>query len=478
MAPPTSVALVDEPARVRLALSPVRRRLLERLAEPASATQLAAELGLPRQRVNYHVRRLEAAGLVELVEERPRRGFTERVLRSAARSFLIDPDLLGEPPATPSPHRLDRFAADHLVTTAAGVVRDVTHMRDAAARGGRRLLTFTLETEVRLAAPADVERLANDLAAGVAGIVARFEQAGGRRFRLVLGGLRPRPRPPHPSPTTPLPTTPLPTTPTTSTAPTPSSPTRSPEMPGPDPLPEDDVRIEVTLPAPFDVVWRWFRDPDLISRWFGWDYDSDEGGLEAEIRMIFVEGTMASEAERTLHIGGHRFALEDREATTVVRVTRAAPAGGPEWTDAFYDDVEEGWISFLHQLRFTLAHHADDERRTLYLSGEAIDPADASPIAGLGLGGPAEGPEARSYRAAAGPGELAGSVWFRSAHQIGLTVDAWGPGLLVLAESATAPPEHPSAQAILTTYGLDDGARASVTDRWTVWWATRYRPSG
>jgi DNA-binding transcriptional ArsR family regulator len=190
-APP--LALVDEPDRVRLALSPLRRRLLERLADPASATHLAAELGISRQRANYHLRQLEGAGLVELVEERPRRGFTERILRATARSFLVDPGVLGEPP--PAPQVIDRFAADHLVAAAAGVVRDVTRMRDAAERRGKRLLTFTIEADVRLAAPVEVERLANALADAVAGVVTTVGHADGRRYRLVVGG--------HPQPATP-----------------------------------------------------------------------------------------------------------------------------------------------------------------------------------------------------------------------------------------------------------------------------------
>jgi DNA-binding transcriptional ArsR family regulator len=189
-----AVALVEEPGRIRLALSPMRHQLLDRMVEPTSATQLAAELGLSRQRVNYHLRQLEAAGLVELVEERPRRGFTERVVRATARSFLVDPGVLGEPSPSPAPHPIDRFAADHLVATAAAVMRTVTRMRDAAARGGRRLLTFTLEADVRLATPADVEALAGALTEAVAGVVAGFDRPGGRRYRLVIGA--------HPAPVT------------------------------------------------------------------------------------------------------------------------------------------------------------------------------------------------------------------------------------------------------------------------------------
>ena len=50
---------VDDPDRVRAALSPLRRELLRRLAQPASATELATAMELPRQKVNYHLRVLE-----------------------------------------------------------------------------------------------------------------------------------------------------------------------------------------------------------------------------------------------------------------------------------------------------------------------------------------------------------------------------------------------------------------------------------
>ena len=46
-------------------LSPLRRAVLERLREaPASATEVAGELGESRQRVNYHVRALERVRFV------------------------------------------------------------------------------------------------------------------------------------------------------------------------------------------------------------------------------------------------------------------------------------------------------------------------------------------------------------------------------------------------------------------------------
>ncbi|WP_432889281.1 ArsR/SmtB family transcription factor [Kribbella sp. CA-245084] len=179
---------VEEPEKVRLALSPIRRQLLELLREPASATQVAATLDLPRQRVNYHLRELEKAGLVELVEERQRRGFTERILRASA-GLVVDPGVMGRA----FTEIQDQYAAEHLVEVAAGTVRDVARMQSAADAEGKRLLTFTLEAEVRFAEPGDVHRFTDALTAAVQQVVEQFDSEGGRPYRLMAGG-HPAPR--------------------------------------------------------------------------------------------------------------------------------------------------------------------------------------------------------------------------------------------------------------------------------------------
>jgi DNA-binding transcriptional ArsR family regulator len=188
------IALLDQPDRVRLALSPVRRQLLERLHTPASASQIAAELSLGRQRVNYHLRALEKAGLLELVEERQRRGCTERVLVTRARLFVVDPAVMNATDAPAGqPAAQDRFAAEHLVHSAAAIVREVARMQARAQQEGTRLLTFTIDTELSIPAPADLEQFANKLAAFVAREAAAFGKApGSRRYRLVIGA--------HPAP--------------------------------------------------------------------------------------------------------------------------------------------------------------------------------------------------------------------------------------------------------------------------------------
>lgn len=180
-------ALIDDANRARLALSPIRRQLLQLLRKPGSAASLSVALGMPRQKIGYHLRALEAAGLVSLVEERARRGFVERMLVARADAFIVDPAIMGAIPAAAAAQ--DRYAAEHLVQVASEVVREVTRMRAGAEGEGKRLLTFTIEAEVGFARPQDLEDFTNRLAQAVADLARAYApEDGTRRYRLVIGG--------------------------------------------------------------------------------------------------------------------------------------------------------------------------------------------------------------------------------------------------------------------------------------------------
>lgn len=118
------ITFVDQPDRVRLALSPIRRKLLERLQTPGSATQLASELTLGRQRVNYHLRALEAAALIELVEERQRRGCVERMRAARARAFVVDPAVIVHTSGDGQVAARRRECGDHDLWTERSCLRD------------------------------------------------------------------------------------------------------------------------------------------------------------------------------------------------------------------------------------------------------------------------------------------------------------------------------------------------------------------
>jgi len=69
-------------AALRARAHPLRLRMLSLLTRAAlSAAELARELEVSQALASYHLRRLADAGLVELVEERSRRGGQERRYR-------------------------------------------------------------------------------------------------------------------------------------------------------------------------------------------------------------------------------------------------------------------------------------------------------------------------------------------------------------------------------------------------------------
>jgi DNA-binding transcriptional ArsR family regulator len=79
---------VDE-TLVKVVAHPLRVQALSVLTERhASPKELAAELGAPVGNVSYHVRELERVGLIELVEEKKRRGAVEHFYRAIARPLL------------------------------------------------------------------------------------------------------------------------------------------------------------------------------------------------------------------------------------------------------------------------------------------------------------------------------------------------------------------------------------------------------
>jgi DNA-binding transcriptional ArsR family regulator len=182
-----------DPERVSAVLSPLRRRMLALLATPDSATGLAKRLDLPRQNVNYHLRELEQAGFLELVEERPRRGLTERMLRATSQAFLVNPAVLG-PVAERADTFRDRFSSAYLIASAARTIQDVAVLRQRAQAVSQRLATATLETAVHFASPAELRAYTEDLMAALAKLAERYDRPdtpGARAYR-VCAGVHPR----------------------------------------------------------------------------------------------------------------------------------------------------------------------------------------------------------------------------------------------------------------------------------------------
>jgi DNA-binding transcriptional ArsR family regulator len=92
-----STYVVKSLEQAKLLTDPFKSKLLERFAgKPLTTKQVADLMGEKAPRLYRHVDALFEAGLLELVEEKPKRGTVERYLRTVASRFEVDPHLFAK----------------------------------------------------------------------------------------------------------------------------------------------------------------------------------------------------------------------------------------------------------------------------------------------------------------------------------------------------------------------------------------------
>jgi hypothetical protein len=226
----------------------------------------------------------------------------------------------------------------------------------------------------------------------------------------------------------------------------------------------EELIVEMDIAAPRELVWQALRDPVRLREWFGWEAPT----LDEEIRFIFVDGVAADEAAGTISFGewegsSDRLQLNEQDGGTRLRAVRTGPAPAEGWAAA-NDEVYEGWITFFQQLRFYLELHRSDVRRTLRFASKTGRGAIET-VGLLGVG------EAGShYERSLSPGDsVSGEVWHWSRHQLGVLVEQWSGGLIVVADQAGG-----GGTALLTVYGLSDAEFEALEQRWRTWWEATY----
>ncbi|MEV4639266.1 activator of HSP90 ATPase [Actinoplanes sp. NPDC049548] len=196
-------------------------------------------------------------------------------------------------------------------------------------------------------------------------------------------------------------------------------------------------KVEVTVAVGRDLAWGAVTQPDVLRQWFGWDYD----GLDAEIRHIFVDEATFRGPERMAWADGSYLEVSGNDTQARIRVVREGPpSGDPDR----YDAIEEGWRSFLLQLRYLLEEQPEGARRTLYLTGTTT------------------GREALA---------LAGGKATRAGKRVAWLVDADGHLVVVAGRERLDSREAGRMEVIVSTYGLDDAAFDVVRKRWSDRWA-------
>ena len=86
--------MVDSVDQAAVMLKPMRVALLREMAEPRTCPELAELFGETAQKMYYHVKTMERAGLVERSGERSVNGIAEGFYRARATSYWLSPRLV------------------------------------------------------------------------------------------------------------------------------------------------------------------------------------------------------------------------------------------------------------------------------------------------------------------------------------------------------------------------------------------------
>jgi DNA-binding transcriptional ArsR family regulator len=188
------IATVSDPRIAGLLLHPLRSRLLALARDPVSSSDLARRVGMPRQRVNYHVRALEAAGFLKPAGRQRKRNMVEQRYVATARAFVLSPVVLG-PVGADWRDISDPSSADYLLALTEQVCADLVLVHGEAGAAGREASTLSLKAQFRFESPGQRAEFTRAVREAIVAVIARHTHPNrlengrpgrGQPFRLVL----------------------------------------------------------------------------------------------------------------------------------------------------------------------------------------------------------------------------------------------------------------------------------------------------
>ncbi|WNB90782.1 helix-turn-helix domain-containing protein [Bacillus sp. NEB1478] len=150
--------IVSEPEQAAALLHPVRSEIISLLKEPRSATELSKQMNDSAQKVNYHLKTLEKAGLVVRAGTRNVRNLVEVLYRSVGKSFLLS-DSLGL--SQEQVRKLqDQTALAHILAFTEKVKRDAVSLMEQTEE--EQVPSAVMELEISLAGLAERQEFLQD----------------------------------------------------------------------------------------------------------------------------------------------------------------------------------------------------------------------------------------------------------------------------------------------------------------------------
>lgn len=179
------VASVRDPDALQALSHPIRVQALDALREPGTAASVARQIGQPRQLVNYHLKALEEAALVERVGRRRNGNFIETTYRAIARSFVVSPDVVRS-----DPRRVEALRSQHsletLVVLGERLQQDAAALLDRAAFDGEDIPSAAVTADVRFACEEDRAAFLREYLETTSELLERYGARKGARYRVAM----------------------------------------------------------------------------------------------------------------------------------------------------------------------------------------------------------------------------------------------------------------------------------------------------
>lgn len=164
---------------------PLRLRILEELREPRSAASVARRIGEARQKVHYHLKELEKAGLVEAVGERRAGNFVETLYQASANSFVIAPEAVWGDRRRADVLR-SQVSLENLLAVGERLQREAVALLDRAAFDGEEIASAAVTLDIAFADEGSRAAFLRDYVAAVRRLVDEYGAADGEPYRAVL----------------------------------------------------------------------------------------------------------------------------------------------------------------------------------------------------------------------------------------------------------------------------------------------------
>ena len=176
---------VADPAAVEALTHPIRRQILAELRVPNSAAAVARALGEPRQKVNYHVKELARAELIQPAGERRKGHLIEKLFESVAGSFVVSPRLAWEG-ALQARTLEEQISLARLIDLGEQLQEDACALLDRASYDNEEIPSATVEAEISFPDETSRSAFMTDYLEALGPLLTKYGARTGRSFRVAL----------------------------------------------------------------------------------------------------------------------------------------------------------------------------------------------------------------------------------------------------------------------------------------------------